>query len=45
VTKYYNLAGMRVAMQNETGTGHFASDHLSSTSIIMKSDGVLIGEQ
>lgn len=43
--KYYSIAGMRVAMDDETDLVYFASDHLSSTSIVMDASGTLLSEQ
>ena len=41
VTKYYSIAGMRVAMREGTSVHYFAADHLSSASVVMDSTGDL----
>lgn len=43
--KYYSIAGMRVAMDDGTDLVYFASDHLSSTTIVMSNTGTLLSEQ
>ena len=42
--KYYNFAGMMVAMDDGTDLVYFANDHLSSASLVMDSTGGLESE-
>jgi RHS repeat-associated protein len=44
-TKYYTIGGMRVAMHDGTNLYYFASDHLSSSSLVMNTSGGVISEQ
>ena len=44
VTKYYSLAGMRVAMREGTDVSYFAADHLSSSSVVMDDTGTLLSQ-
>ena len=45
VTKHYSIAGMGVAMDDGTGTYYLATDHLSSTSLVMDASGNIINQQ
>lgn len=42
---YYSIGGISVAMDNGTDLVYFASDHLSSASIVMSDTGTLLSEQ
>jgi len=42
--KYYNFAGMMVAMDDGTDLVYFANDHLSSASLEMDDTGTLLSE-
>ncbi|MCB2160576.1 peptidoglycan DD-metalloendopeptidase family protein [bacterium] len=42
--RYYSIAGMRVAMRDDSDTYYFAADHLSSASVVMSDAGALLSE-
>jgi RHS repeat-associated protein/uncharacterized repeat protein (TIGR01451 family) len=45
VSHYYSIAGMRVAMRDDSGVYYFASDHLSSASLVMDNSGTALINQ
>jgi RHS repeat-associated protein len=44
IKRYYSISGMMVAMHNGTDLVYFASDHLSSASLVMDDSGTLLSE-
>ena len=45
ITKYYTIAGMRVAMHDGDDLYYFATDHLSSASLVMDASGNMVSSQ
>ncbi len=45
VTKYYSVAGQRVALQNSDGLQYLLTDHLGSVNAVVDGTGALISEQ
>ncbi len=45
VTKYYSVAGQRVAMSGPDGLQYLLTDHLGSVSAVLDASGALASEQ
>jgi len=44
-TKYYSVAGQRIAMQNAGGLQYLLNDHMGSVSAVLDGSGALLSEQ